>query len=341
MNKRCCEFLVNQIAFYNDAIRPCCSFSIERNNLFEHNYTGDIEGIKKYLEIRENYIRMFQESDIPPCYDGCTIYNPKDSDDCDFKLNTIIVSHKIKCSFNCIYCEPASYGNTERRKHINQLSSYDIMPVFSYLKDCNLIAKGCRFIICGGECSEYPQDELARIFYFAISLECELLILSSASKYSAAIAQALKAEGTVLKISVDSGTKETFEKIKRVRAFNSVWKNIKSYIEVTRKNPAHNSYVELKYIIIPGINDNIAEASAFIKRCREVGCLYIRIDVEHGWIYENKYNKEKQVNVSKVINFFFDELYNDENIKIDFEGVEKDWLWAFVTPKYNIPRIGR
>ena len=48
MKNECCEFLLHQIAFYNDVIRPCCSFSIEKNGLFKKNYSGNIEGIKEY-----------------------------------------------------------------------------------------------------------------------------------------------------------------------------------------------------------------------------------------------------------------------------------------------------
>lgn len=341
MTKECCRFLLNQIAFYHDAIRPCCSFSIEKNNLFSKNYTGTIEGIKKYLEVREDYINKFINGEKPPCYSGCTIYENSEAENANFKLTTLIISHRIYCSCNCIYCEPSSYGDTQRRNYLNKQSSYDIMPILDYLKDNDLIEENCRVLLCGGECSEYPKKELAYLLYWALSLKCELLMLSSGIKYSELIAQTLKVRNNILKISVDAGTKETFEKVKRVKAYDDVWKNIKKYIKVTKKYKADNTYVELKYIIIPNINDTIKEAQAFINKVRQVGCEYVRIDVEHEWIDKNKYDTQKHTNVKKIINYFFDELYNDKIIKIDFEGVEKDWLWSFVKDKYTIPRISR
>lgn len=343
MKQQCCEFLLNQIAFYNDAIRPCCSFSIEKNNLFSHNYNGDIEGIRKYLDIREDYIKAFINGQPPACYKGCTIFSTGEEVDQNysFKLKTIIISHRVYCSCNCIYCEPSSYGNKEHRLELNKAKSYDIKPILNYLKDNNLIERNCRFLLCGGECSEYPEEELAWLLYFALSIDGEVLMLSSAIKYSPLIAEVLKIRNNVLKISVDAGTKETFEKVKRVKAFDLVWKNIERYISVQKKYNAKNSYVELKYIIIPEVNDTIEEAKAFIKKCRDVNCEYVRLDVEHEWLSKNKYNQDMHSNVKKIINYFFDNLYNDETIKIDFEGVEKDWLWSFVKDKYNSPRIGR
>ncbi len=340
MKYNCCEFLLHQIAFYNDKVRPCCSFSIEKNNLFSDIYEGDLGGIEKYLLIRKKYIEMFKNGEKPPCYNGCTLYSNITSDNDSFKLNNLIISHRTYCSFSCIYCEPSTGDDKKRKEIINAKKIYDIKPILLELRNCNLIEKGCRFLICGGECSEYPKIELAWLLYYSISNDCSLLLLSSGVNYSNEIASILKINNSVLKISVDAGTKDVFYKIKRVDAYDKVWRNIERYISVTQKYKGTNSRVELKYIIIPGINDTITEVDAFIKKCKQAECKYVRIDVEHAWIAQNKYKKDTQESVSKIINYFFDKLYNDNEIKIDFEGVEKDWLWDFVKNKYQIGQIG-
>lgn len=341
MKNECCKFLLHQIAFYNDVIRPCCSFSIEKHKLFQKTYSGDIGGIKEYLKTREEYIKDFKEKGIAPCFKDCTVYENETENDISFKINNLIISHRTYCSCNCIYCEPST-GNSETRKDvINKKRHYAIKPILKYLYTKNLIENDCRFLICGGECSEYPKDELAYLLYFAAITNCQILILSSGINYSREIENALQYKNTVLKISVDSGTRKTFEKIKRVKKYYETWKNIKKYIKASKKNKFQYTYVELKYIVIPGVNDTISEASAFVKKCREVKCQYVRIDVEHFWIEKNKDNIKEQESIKKTINYFFDTLYNDSEIKIDFEGVYKDWLWSFVKDKYTIPQIGR
>lgn len=340
MKFKCCDFLLHQIAFYNDKVRPCCSFSIERNNLFSERYEGDLEGIRKYLSIREAYIELFKKGEKPPCYDGCTLYSEIISENDSFKLNNLVISNRAYCSFSCIYCEPSTGDDKKRKEIINSKKVYDIKPILLELRNENLIEKGCRFLICGGECSEYPKSELAWLLYYALSNDCSILMLSSGVNYSKEIESVLKIKNSVLKISVDSGTRAVFNKIKRVEKYDRVWKNIKKYINVTNKYKANYTRVELKYIIIPGINDTISEVDAFIKKCRQVKCRYVRIDVEHSWISENKYNVKLHDSVSEIINYFFDKLYNDTDIKIDFEGVEKDWLWDFVKNKYQIGQIG-
>ena len=340
MRNECCEFLLHQVAFYNDEIRPCCSFTIDKRKLFYNNFSGDIQGIKDYLKAREKYIKSFKENGTAPCLNGCTIFEKTLDTDTSFKINNLIISHRTYCSCNCIYCEPST-GDTKKRKEIiNKKKHYQIKPILKYLYEENIIEENCRFLICGGECSEYPREELGWLIYFAMITNCNMLILSSGINYSKEIETALEYKKTVLKISVDSGTKKTFEKIKRVKKYNEVWKNIKKYIQISQKSNSVDTYVELKYIIIPGINDTMEEVDAFIKKCRKVKCKYVRIDVEHFWVEENKNNIEKQKTVKKIINSFFDKLYADKEIKIDIEGVYKDWLWAFVQDKYTNHQMG-
>ena len=104
-----------------------------------------------------------------------------------------------------------------------------------------------------------------------------------------------------LKVSVDAGTKKVYEQIKRVKGYDAVWKNLKKYIEASRKNP--NAEVTIKYIIIPGINDNIKEAKEFIKRCNKLKCEKVEINVEFFWMNEN-YDKAISDNLKEVLMFF-------------------------------------
>ena len=342
-----CEFLLHQIAFYKDGIRPCCSFSIKGDTTpFVNNYDGNIEGIKQYLQKREKFINIFKSGKKPVCYYNCTTYIPSvfgdDNNETLFQLNNIIISNYTKCSCNCIYCEQSAFGqNQEYKKWLNSRECYDVKPVLLYLRENNYIRKNCCFLICGGECSEYPKGELEWLIYFAKLCEGKLLILSSGIRYSQAIEKALKTSDTILKISVDSGTKSTYEKIKRVKAYDITWSNIKRYINAVRTTQNCNSNIELKYIVIPGINDNIKEVNAFLNKCQEVNCTTIVLDVEHQWIQENKNNPDKHKTLKEIFNYFFRFMYSSSTpeIHMSFEGVEEDWLWSLVEEKYNYKKV--
>ena len=336
MTIKCCDFLIHEIAFYKDSIRPCCSFSIEGDKTpFVNDYNGDIEKFKLYLEKRAFFIKQFQDGEIPFCYPRCTTYEPKKDDKTSFQLKNIIISNYTKCSCNCIYCEQAAYGRDKNyKKWLNTRTCYDIKPILIYLRENNYIEENCRFIICGGECSEYPKGEVDWLIYFANQCKGNLLILSSGIKYSTAIEQALINGNTILKISTDSGTQKTYEKIKRVKAFDNVWENIKKYSQNISFD--NGSRIELKYIIIPNINDNVEEIIAFLDMAKNCNVKHIVVDVEHEWIKLNKNNCDRE-KLSCLLNCFFE--HKSEGMHIEMEGVEGNWLWSFVKDEYNYKKV--
>jgi len=344
MSVKCCKFILNQIAFYQSVVRPCCSFSIERQKLFRDNvFDGDSKDIESYFNIRKEYIEAFAAGGQPPCYNGCTLYEPIEHDiDISLGFSNIIISNRSKCSCNCIYCEcmdPCA-DETQYKKYLNTRKPYDIKPILEYMKNNNYIKDGCTFLICGGDCGEYPREELAYLLYLTALFKGKINFLTSGIYYSDIIAKSLSFPNNLVKISVDAGTKEVYEKIKRVKTFDKVWKNIEKYIKAvdgSSYSKEEQSRVELKYIIVPGINDTVEEVKAFIKKCRQVNCKRVIVDVEHSWIAKYKNNPEKNNTVKEVMNYFFDTLYNDEKMSIDCEGVEGKWLWDFVKPKYISP----
>ena len=66
-----------------------------------------------------------------------------------------------------------------------------------------------------------------------------------------------------LGVALDSGTKEIYEKIKRVKTFDLVVNNLKTYDEAGAR-------IFLKYILIPGVNDNINDINIFIEIAKMV-----------------------------------------------------------------------
>ena len=66
-----------------------------------------------------------------------------------------------------------------------------------------------------------------------------------------------------------------------------VWINIKKYAELQKTD----ENVLAKYVIVPGINDNMSEITAFLQQASDVSIKTIVLDIEHDYYFENK-NKE-------------------------------------------------
>ena len=97
--------------------------------------------------------------------------------------------------------------------------------------------------------------------------------------------------------------------------------------------------ITLKYIIVDGINDNKNEVDNFLKKCKEVNCRYIILDVEHQYIKANKDNESAKRKISEIFNYFFSQALEYSNHPfISLEGVEEDWLWSLVDDKYNFKK---
>ena len=97
-------------------------------------------------------------------------------------------------------------------------------------------------------------------------------------------------EPTILKefedlVKIFINTKETYKKVKRVDKSNKVWDNIKHY----RKglNEDYASLVKVKYIIIPGINDNLEEINLFMETLKKLDIRSVIVDIEYTYANVN------------------------------------------------------
>lgn len=319
MAYKCCEYLLHQIVFDQTDIKPCCETSMNNNVIkFVEDFDGFKFDIKQYIEKRQIYIEKFKSNNIPLSCQHCPLIKESEWDENNIYFDRIIMANIAKCSCNCIYCV-YTHDNPNLKSFYNSKKAYDIKPILLNLRNQNLLKDNFILIIGGGECTEFPKGELEWLLYFASACNGKIQILSSGIKYSKAIEQILKAGKVELCISPDAGTRKTYEEIKRVKAFNLVWDNLKNYIIASFGNSS--ARIEVKYIIIPGINDNEKEIKAFIKKCKEIKCQNIHIDVEHYWYKENK-NKPVTNKIKNIMNI----LKEEKGIYVSYSIETQNWL---------------
>ncbi|MBQ2644750.1 hypothetical protein IJG14_04155, partial [bacterium] len=116
-------------------------------------------------------------------------------------------------------------------------------------------------------------------------------IPTSGIKYSPIIEKGVSQGRVHVKNSIDSGSRETFKKIKGIDAYNFVVENMKKYAKVKAKD--YN--VISKYIICPGYNDNKGEIDNWLKTCSEIGIEYVEVSVENIWLNHHRKSGNEEV----------------------------------------------
>lgn len=317
----CCKTLFRDLIFHPDVVAFCCAKVTDELLCFE-KYDGRVITKESYLAARNKYIDNFKKGIIPDVCKRCHNLEEKEWDE-SAGFNVLSLAYKTKCSIcDCFYCT-LSQGNPDKKKEQNNIKTYDIRPILENLRNENMILPGCSISVSGGECCEYPKGELEYMTYFAQVNNCVIEYLTSAIKYSDCIASALSTIPSKIIVSVDSGTKQMYERIKRVKAYDVVWKNLEKYINCTKNNSKADVFV--KYIIIPDCNDSVEEVKAFIAKCKSIDVKRILIDMEFTWIA--KHQNEKANGRLKDVICYFNKVKKEEcnNMNIDFTNDCKFW----------------
>lgn len=262
-----CQKLGTTLNFLPDKINFCCSCAEGPHIKYKK---GKKLNIKKIINSEKGFITKLKYGIIPFECLGCIDYiekNYKNVWDLIFSksdsllITDIVVNHFKQCDCNCIYCaQKIIWGDK-----INQ--NYELLPLIKELYANNAIdTKKLKVEFQGGNVS--VLDEFEPVMKEFLDNGCrKFLILTNGIKYLPIIEEASFRSVIELQISLDCGTKETFQKIKQVDAFDKVIENIKEFSLKT------NAVISLKYIILKDINDNFEEVEKFLEIVRSLKCI--------------------------------------------------------------------
>ena len=122
-------------------------------------------------------------------------------------------------------------------------------------------------------------------------------------------------EGLTFIIMGPAGSKEIHEKVKGVKSFDRVWKHVKKYAKV--KNPITKNHIELKYIIIPNLNDTEEEIELWINRSIKAGVDNLVLNADNNIFIKHHSEEEKEKMLKRVVELsdFFIEKVREKNIR--------------------------
>ncbi|MDR0992701.1 MAG: radical SAM protein [Ruminococcus sp.] len=174
-----------------------------------------------------------------------------------------ISSYPSPCQCKCIYCNLRN-GESNRLSLERDSVYYDRMFEFlEYADSVGAISPDAVWQVSCGEITIHPYKkriiDMVKKHTPAFYTNCFI--------YDEDIAEILKTNpDSTINLSIDSGTPETWAKIKGVDNFTEVIENLYKYASICQKP----EQITLKYINLPGINDNWNDHFGVVKIIKDL-----------------------------------------------------------------------
>lgn len=222
-----------------------------------------------------------------------------------------------KCNCNCFYCNQ----NSVIREQTNQvLSNYDIHKIAAEMyKDLE------NTILASGEPSIIPDVD--KLFFLINEKGWSVNFNTNGIVYSDFIAESLaKNKQSFIAVALDSGTSETYKKVKRVDKFHTVVENLHKYKD-------KGCQIFLKYILCPGYNDNLNDISEFIKIVKSLDIKHVTLSQNLSGFVDGK-RHEVDPNMSESMFALFAYMI----ARLQEEGIYWDFQIEFIN-KHDFERL--
>lgn len=312
-----CNELNKTLTFFPDAIRSCCILG-NIGPVYFLNYDGNIKNFdfEKLKQKKYEFYKSIENEiykDIP-CKNCIYIKEKTENDNFSEQFELIYLNNWTQCNCGCYYCDriPYSKGKITTKKLKSEY--YDILPIMKGLYKHNLLNKEkLRVVFHGGDLSVLKEfDSLVKLL---LKEGVNKIDFSSNNIiFQPIISKCIKNNIASLNMAIDAGTRETYKKIKKVDKFNDVIKNLKRYVKESKQD---NPEINVKYIILKGMNDNENEIIKFIGTMVEIGIKRVSLHIEHRYAIELFEQKVPLPSHYKsLVNLFFD-LCNKYNLYFD------------------------
>lgn len=295
MRYKSCRLLEHGIYFYLDpgskqlCVGHCCNtdnlelpdrlylYSDLKNQTLSWDYI-----FEEKRKLRENA----KKGIYPAQCDGCFELQERDWDDENY-INHLTAGHIMKCNSRCVYCPIGRIPDCHNREQ-----DVDMKPIIAELSQKNLLRYNGSLRFVGGEPTLMKEFDWL-VDLFSEHNVPEIYVPTSAIRLSKSLCKALeKVESAAIVASIDSGTKETFEKVKGTKFFNIVSKNMKTYLKHARKK----NFIISKFILFTNYNDTAFEVEKWLENCNRIGHIEVQFDSEHSVSSSEHCENKKYVN---------------------------------------------
>lgn len=302
-----CDLIEHGLDFFTDSINFCCRIPPTDKGYKKliDNYSGEVLNWKDFFKIKRTYRNLMKRGNIIPECKNCIYLQEKEWDDDDY-ISYINFNNWTICNEHCVYC----WLNDSDRPHQKQ---YNVFPVIKDMAEKGYLKKGGHITIAGGEPCVAPEFEDLMNLFIDYGLE-NIRVLTNATKYSQVVERGIEKGQVNIVVSVDSGTREGFIKVKRFDFYDMVWKNVQKYANVQPKTDC----VKTKFILIPGVNDSVHEINAWIQKSLIYGVKHLAFDIEMMWFDKNKNNLPESL--FEIVKYTLEEIKSNN---LDVELIDR------------------
>lgn len=306
----------NRIVFFNNGlIRPCCrlinpiGYDVKEKSI-KHELGGayfiPLESFtfSKYDDVKHKTFLDFDRGVFGGC-DGCSELRRTHMRSEGPLIGQIDFGFFSTCNLKCIYCPLGTWYH-------HPISDYydDVFRIITTLIHEKRVDKKAIVTFSGGEPTLLPQLESLCSLFQSYSHSITYNFLTNGVIISDTLINLIiNNENININISLDSGNREGYFRIKGKDYFNSVIDHIKCYKELIDQSSNKNSSISLKFIII---EENIDQIPLFIKLCKGLGIYSVSYDVD--------FHIKRSDQVSDAINLFH-EIAREERINCNYVGV--------------------
>ena len=279
-----CPHLYNEINFDAENIYICCGMSLGPSHEVYNpeKWKSYDDFVKDLLKWRQNVSKQAFLGNIPEQCKNCLEIQKSDISPADylkgkffgkFPIKHIIIKPFRQCELSCVYCLEKKYTKGKTTTEVVKSEFYDFLPIFKKMVENKIIAtEDVEICFQGGSISVWDEfDEVVDMAHKYGIKKYEFL--ANAYRFLPKIAEIAKDSQVNMTVSVDSGCRETFQKIKNADKFDEVMNNVIEYAN-------SNVNMLLKYIVLRGINDNLDELKKF---CNMVFDLTNRKGIKGGY----------------------------------------------------------
>lgn len=253
-------------------------------------------------KLRENA----QKGIYPSQCEGCFELTERDWDDENY-ISHITAGHIMKCNSRCVYCPIGRIPECHNREQ-----DVDFKPIIEELTQKNLLRYDGSLRFVGGEPTLMKEFDWLVDLFSAHNVP-EIYVPTSAIRLSKSLCKALETvESAAIVASIDSGTKETFEKVKGTKFFDIVSKNMQTYLQHARKK----NFVISKFILFTNYNDTSFEVEKWLENCKKIGHVEVQFDSEHSVSSSEQCENKKYVNRTLKMLKYAEKYAKRFNIKV-------------------------
>jgi len=243
--------------------------------------------MEKILKLREQMLsegkrelgneeRVFTKT-CSNCYKYQLMHPPGD----DLIHSIKLASFPVLCQSNCVYCDTTRHNILDVSVFDKEsiVSGYErVFNIVEYAISNGMVASDVVWKVITGEITVHPYKE--RIYN--LIRDSQACFFTNCFVYDERIAKNLVGnQNSCILFSIDAGTHETWNRVKRTNNFSFVISNLIKY----RSAGCRPEQVRLKYIFLPGINDNIEDYVGIVEIIRTLGLSNLEVARETNTKY--------------------------------------------------------